>query len=98
LKVNVIISDSVGTSEHTTEEENEMGCRRELLANGEGYAIAKCSCGAYALQIGEVSLRLNSERFRDLAQAMGQVVEEAVGERSVPALEVLPLPRMTGKN
>lgn len=51
-----------------------MGCRRELLVEGDGYAVVGCSCGAYYLQLGEVSLRISGERFERLARDLSAVV------------------------
>lgn len=98
LKFKIIISVSratlTGRGESHAKEGIEMGCHRELLAEGEGYGIVGCSCGAYYLQIGEVSLRLSNERFQSLAREMSRVGagREAGAERTRPALEVLPFP------
>jgi hypothetical protein len=59
-----------------------MGCSRDLLAEGDGYAIVGCSCGAYYVQVGEASLRLPAERFARLAEAMAAIAA-GLGTRKV---------------
>src|SRR5262245_43117671 len=97
MKVNIIISwacaEFTRRNDTSNKEERAMGCLREVLAEGEGYAIVGCSCGAYYLQIGEASVRISSERFTRLARDMASV---SAGQRPCRVHVLRPTARSEG--
>jgi hypothetical protein len=60
-----------------------MPCRREVLIEGDGHTVVRCSCGTYYLQIGEVAVRLTGERFVRLSRDLELVASGALGGRGL---------------